>query len=107
IDLIRRLKERVITENGRILFFNNVVDLADSFGGDILDLLDMLRNELETMGVDVPPLYEAPGLLCAAARVVLIDQTTLVVHKAVEVAAGAGPALAGGVCGRHPKEPPP
>ena len=45
------------------------------------------------MGIDMALLDEAPGLLRAAAGVVLVDQATLVVHEAVKVAACACQAL--------------
>ncbi len=43
----------MIAVNGRVLPFDDVLDLADRFGSDILDALDMLRNEQEMMGIDV------------------------------------------------------
>src|SRR5262245_11030557 len=46
------------------------------------------------MGVDVPRLDESPSLLRAPAGVVLVHQTTLIVHEAVEIAADARQALA-------------
>ena len=93
MDLVRGLEKRVIAVNGRILPLDDVLDLADRFGSDILDSFDMLRNEPEIMGIDVALLDETLGLLWTAAGIVLVHQATLVVHEAVEVAAGAGQAL--------------
>src|SRR5882724_7742730 len=45
------------------------------------------------LGIDMPMLDEAPGLLWAATGVVLVHETTLVVHEAVQVAAGTGQTL--------------
>ena len=45
------------------------------------------------VGIDVAVLDEAPGLLRAAAGIALVHQAALVVHEAVQVAAGAGQAL--------------
>jgi hypothetical protein len=44
-DLVRRLEERVIAVNGRVLSLDDILDFADRFAGDITDALDMLRNE--------------------------------------------------------------
>src|SRR5258708_4423698 len=92
-DLVLGLQKWVIAVNGRVPAFHHVLDLADRCGSDILDALDMLRNEPEMMGINVARLDEAFGLLRTAAGIFLVDQTTLVVDEAVEVAAGARQAL--------------
>src|SRR5947209_6960795 len=94
VGLVRGLEERVIAVNGGVLSLDHGFDLADRFGRDIPDSLDMLRNKQEMVGIDVPLLDEAPSLLRAATGVVLVYQTALVVHEAVEVAARAPQALA-------------
>src|SRR5258707_3690707 len=83
--LIRGLEKRMIAVNGRVLSLNDILDLTDSFGGDIADSLDVLRNEQQMMRVDVSVVDEAPGLLWTAAGVVLVHQTTLVVHETVQI----------------------
>src|ERR1700719_4246944 len=45
------------------------------------------------VGIDMPMLDETPGLLWAATGVVLVHETTLVVHEAVQVATGTGQTL--------------
>ena len=55
-DLVRRLEKRVIAVDGRVLSLDDILDLADRFGRDIPDSLDMLRNEQEVLGIDVPVL---------------------------------------------------
>ena len=94
MDLVRGLEKRVLAVNGCVLSLNDILDFADRFGSDIPDPLDMLRNKQEMVRIDVAVLDEAPGLLWAAAGIVLVHQATLVVHEAVQVAAGAGQALA-------------
>ena len=37
VDLVRGLEKRVVAVNSRVLSLNDVLDLADRFGGDILD----------------------------------------------------------------------
>ena len=93
-NLVRRLEKRVIAVDGGVLTLDDILDLADRLGRDIPDSLDMLWNKHEVSGIDVPGFDEASGLLRAPAGVVLVHQAALVVHEAVEIAAGAGQALA-------------
>src|SRR2546430_16252766 len=93
VDLVRGLEKRVFTVNGDVLSLDDILNLADRFGRDVPDALDMPWNEQQVVRIDMPLLDEAPGLLRAATRVVLVHQTALVVHEAVKVAAGAGQAL--------------
>ena len=44
-DLVRGLEKRVITVDGHVLLLNDILDVADRFGRDIPDALDMLWNE--------------------------------------------------------------
>ena len=53
VDLVRGLKKRVIAVDGRVLPLDDILDLADRFGGRIPDSLDMLGNEQEMMGIDM------------------------------------------------------
>src|SRR5436190_17653176 len=82
VDLVRGLEKRVFTVNGDVLSLDDILDLADRLGRDIPDSLDMLGNEQEMVGIDMPLLDEASGLLRAATGVVLVHQTALVVHEA-------------------------
>src|SRR5438132_5932920 len=100
VDLVRGLEKRVSTVNGDVLSLDDILNLADRFGRDVPDALDMLWNEQQVVRIDMPLLDEAPGLLRAATRIVLVHQTALVVHEAVKVTAGAGQALAE-VVGAH------
>src|SRR5260370_35643491 len=102
VDLVRGLEKRVFTVNGDVLSLDDILNLADRFGRDVPDALDMLWNEQQVVRIDMPLLDEAPGLLRAATRVVLVHQTALVVHEAVKVAAGAGQALAESCGGASP-----
>src|SRR5438552_691704 len=99
-DLIHGLEERVIAKDVRVLSFNDIFDLADGCGRGVADSLDVLRNEQEVVGIDMAVFDEPPGLLWAAAGVVPVHETALAVHEAVQVAAGAGQALAE-VVGSH------
>jgi hypothetical protein len=45
VDLVRRLEERVIAENSRMLSLDNIVDFADRFADDIPDTLNMFRDK--------------------------------------------------------------
>ena len=47
VDLVRGLKKRVIAVDGRVLAFDHVLDLADRFGSNILDALDMELGRTE------------------------------------------------------------
>ena len=53
----------------------------------------MLWNEQEMVGIDMACLDESARLLRAATGIVRVHQSALVVHEAVEVAAGAGQTL--------------
>jgi hypothetical protein len=44
-DLVRRVEKRVFPEDGHVLSLNDIIDVADRFGRDIPDSLDMLWNE--------------------------------------------------------------
>src|SRR6478736_6253470 len=57
-------------------------------------LADSFANEQEVLGIDVACLYEATGLLGTPARVRLVYQSALVVHKVAQVSARTGQALA-------------
>src|SRR5258707_14148235 len=106
VDLVRGLEKRVFTVNGDVLSLDDILNLADRFGRDVPDALDMPWNEQQVVRIDMPLLDEAPGLLRAATRGVLVHQTALVVHEAVKVAAGPGQSLAEGV-GGHVRLPRP
>src|SRR5258707_13829087 len=93
VDLVRGLEKRVFTVNGDVLSLDDILNLADRFGRDVPDALDMLWNEQQVVRIDMPMLDEAPSLLRAATGIVLVYQTALVVHEVVQVAAGAGQAL--------------
>lgn len=71
-DLVRRLEKWVIAVDGGVLTLDDILDLADRFGRDLPDLRDMLWNEHEVSGVDVPGFDEASGLLRTAAGVFLV-----------------------------------
>ena len=43
--LVRGLEKRVIAVDGRVLSLDDILDFADRFGSDILDSLDVRRNE--------------------------------------------------------------
>src|SRR5438874_2239776 len=88
-DLIRSLQKRVIPVNGRVLSLDDIFDFPARLSSDILDVLDVPRNEQEMMGIDVARLNEALGLLRTPAAVVLVHQAALTIHEAVQVAAGA------------------
>ena len=90
---VGRQEKWVVTVDGHVLSLDDVLDFADRLGRDIADALDMLRNEQEMVRINMPLLDEAAGLSWAATGVVLVHQTTLVVHEAVQVAAGTGQAL--------------
>ena len=59
VDLVRRLEEWVISENGYVLSLHEIVNFADRSPGDIPDTLDMLRNEQQSVRVNMPLLDEA------------------------------------------------
>src|ERR1700736_4079941 len=56
-------------------------------------LADSFANEQQIVGIDVARLYEATGLLSAAAGVRLVHQSALVVHEVAQVPARTGQAL--------------
>src|SRR5712671_1878486 len=76
-----------------MLPLNNILDVADCFGSDLFDALDMLPSEQEMLWIDMAVLDETFGFLGAAAGVGLVHQAALVVHEAMQVAACAGQAL--------------
>jgi len=86
-------EERVLAEDLGMLPLNNIFDVADGFGSDILNALDMLPSEQEMLWINVAVLDETFGLLGAAAGVGLVHQAALVIHEARQVAACAGQAL--------------
>ena len=45
VDLVRGLEKRVFTVNGDVLSLDDILNLADRFGRDVPDALDMLWNE--------------------------------------------------------------
>ena len=45
VNLVRGLEKRVIPVEGHMLSLDDILDLADRFGRDIPDSLDMLWNE--------------------------------------------------------------
>ena len=69
IDLIGRLEERVIAEDGHVLPLDDILDLADCFGRDIPNPLKMQWNEHKLPGIDMPLFDESPGLLRTATGV--------------------------------------
>src|SRR5258708_1755355 len=85
--LVRRPKKGVIAVNGRVLPIKYVVDLADRFGGNILHSLNVLRDEQKMVRIDVACLDEPFCFLGAAAWVVLVHETALIVHEAVQISA--------------------
>ncbi len=93
VDFVRWLEKRVLAKDVHMLSLDDILDRADRCGRDGTNSLDMLGNEQEVVRIDMPMLDEAPSLLRAATGVLLVDQTALVVHEAVKVAAGAGQAL--------------
>ena len=44
-DLVRGAEKRVFPEDGHVLSLNDIIDVADRFGRNIPDSLDMLWNE--------------------------------------------------------------
>ena len=84
----------MIPVDGYVLPLDDILNLADGVRRDIPDALNVPWNEQEIPGIDVPLLDEAAGLLRATAGIVLVHQAALVVHEVVQVAAGAGQALA-------------
>jgi len=42
-----------------VLLLNDIIDVADRFGGDIPDSLDMFGDEQKMVRIDVPMLNEA------------------------------------------------
>src|SRR5258707_15491883 len=54
VDLVRGLEKRVIAKDVRVLSLDNIFDLTNRFGCDVSDSLDMLWNEQEVVGIDVP-----------------------------------------------------
>ena len=74
VDLVRGLEERVFTVNGDVLSLDDILNLADRFGRDVPDALDILWNEQQVVRIDMPLLDEAPGLLRAATRVFLFTR---------------------------------
>src|SRR6476469_7951127 len=64
-DLIRRLKKRVITEKGRVLSLHDFLDFPHCFGSHVPDALEMLWNEQEVVGIDMPRLDESASLFWA------------------------------------------
>src|SRR5262249_52974182 len=57
-DLVRRLEKRVFTVNGRVVPLHDLLDFTDRCGRDISDALDMLWNEQQMVGIDMPMLDE-------------------------------------------------
>src|ERR1051326_4136773 len=100
IRLVGWLQERVIAKVSRMLLFDEILDLADRFAGDLADSLDVLRNKQQAVRVNVPFFDEAARFLCASARVAGVHEAALVVHEAVNVSTGTGQALTK-VLGRH------
>src|SRR5882757_1496958 len=92
-DLIRRLKKRVITVKGRVLSFHDIIDFPRCFGSYVPNSLKMLWNEQELVRIDMSRLDESAGLFWAATWVLGVHQSALVIHEAVEVAAGPGQTL--------------
>ena len=87
-DLIRRLEKRVIAVDGGVLSLNNILDFVNRCRCDIPNSMDMLGNEQEMVGIDVAVVDEATGLLRAATGIGRVYQSTLIVHKVVEITTG-------------------
>jgi hypothetical protein len=71
-DLVWGLEERVIAVDGGVLSLDHILDLADRFGHNVADSLDMKWDEQEFLRINVPCVDEASGLLRATAGVVLV-----------------------------------
>src|SRR4051812_43921050 len=61
-DLIRRLKKRVITVKGRVLSLHDILDFPHCFGSHVPNALEMLWNEQEIIGGDMPCFDESARL---------------------------------------------
>ena len=83
-----------------ILAMYDVLDFTDCIDRSLLDSLDVPGNEQEMIRIDVTAVDKSPRLLGTEAGVTRVDQTALIVHKLVQVAASAGEALPE-VVGRH------
>ena len=57
-DLVRGLEKRVIPVDRDVLSLNDILDVADRLRRDIPDSLDVLRNEQEMVGIDMPMLMK-------------------------------------------------
>jgi hypothetical protein len=68
-DLVRGLKKRVIPVDGCVLSLDDILNLAGRFRRDIPNALNVLGNEHEIPGINMPVLDEAPSLLRAATGV--------------------------------------
>src|SRR5262249_5073889 len=89
IDLVGRFKKGMVAENGRMLPFNDVFHLPNRFARAITNALDMLRNEQQSMGVNMSVVDEPSRFLGATTGVALVDEAALVVHEMVKVPASA------------------
>ena len=100
MNLIRWPKKRVLTVNGSVLALNHVLNLSDRFARDIPHPFDMLRNKQQPVWINMAMLDKATSLLWTTAGVARVDEAALMVHEAVQIAAGTRQALAE-VVGRH------
>ena len=93
VELVFRFEKGLLAEDRRVLFIHSILDGPHDTFCRFRDASQMQRDELQMIGIDMPRLDEALGLLRAAAGVVRVDQAALAVHELVEVATGAGEAL--------------
>lgn len=80
----------MLAENLGMLPFNNILDVADCFGSEIFNSLDMLSGEQEMLWIDVAVLGETFGFLGAAAGVGLVHQAALNVLRPFTIISQVG-----------------
>src|SRR5690349_14211113 len=89
---IGRLVERMSTEDFRAFFIQGAEGLMHLRCG-FAHLAYSLADEQQILGIDVACLYEATCLFGTPARVRLVDQSALVVHKVAQVSPRTGQSL--------------
>src|SRR3984957_11246578 len=89
---IRRLIERMSAKDFRAFLIQGAEGLMHLRCG-FPHLSDSFADEQQILGIDVPCLYEATGLLGTPAGVCLVYQSAFVVHEVAQVSPRTGQAL--------------
>src|SRR6185369_14679012 len=73
---------------------DQILDFPHRVPRDIAHPLEMLRNKQQPVRIDMAMLDKTASLFGATAGIARVHEAALVVHEAVQVAAGPGEALA-------------